>query len=130
MASDSVSVEPRPREAGSRPSDVLLVIAAVAIVLLVTARVVQRPVALQGVEPIRSQMKIEVNSASAGSLTLLPGIGVGLAERIVSHREEHGPFANVESLQNVRGIGPKTIRRVAPYVTFRAATHGADGESP
>jgi competence protein ComEA len=49
--------------------------------------------------------KVRVNSAGAAELERLPGVGPVLAERIVAHREAYGPFAAVEDLLDVPGIG-------------------------
>jgi competence protein ComEA len=48
---------------------------------------------------------IDLNRSSASRLQGLPGVGPVLAERIVSYREEHGPFSEVEDLLDVPGIG-------------------------
>jgi competence protein ComEA len=60
---------------------------------------------------------VDVNRATAGELEALPGIGPVLAERIVAHREEHGPFAAVDDLQGVRGIGPSLLADLRELVT-------------
>nr|WP_297430510.1 helix-hairpin-helix domain-containing protein [uncultured Actinotalea sp.] len=52
---------------------------------------------------------VDVNRAGPGELEALPGIGPVLAERIVADRQEHGPFASVDDLQRVRGIGPSLL---------------------
>ncbi len=49
--------------------------------------------------------KIHLNLATAAELDALPGVGPVIAERIVSYREEHGPFQAVEDLLDVPGIG-------------------------
>lgn len=51
--------------------------------------------------------KININTASASDLEKLPGVGEVLAERIVSHRTQHGPFRRVEHLMMVRGISER-----------------------
>ena len=56
--------------------------------------------------------KVDINTASAEELAVLPGIGPMLAERIVSYRKENGPFQRVEELLNVNRIGPKTLQRL------------------
>ncbi len=53
--------------------------------------------------------KLDINSATAAELETLPGIGEGLAARIVAYREEHGPFLSVEQLDDVYGIGPAKL---------------------
>ena len=52
---------------------------------------------------------IDVNAADMDGLVNLPGIGPVLAARIVSDREAHGPFDDLDALERVRGIGPATI---------------------
>lgn len=61
--------------------------------------------------------RVNLNAASAADLQELPGIGPALAERIVAHRTEHGPFRTVEDLKKVAGIGPKTFERLKDLVT-------------
>ncbi len=54
---------------------------------------------------------IDINKASVEELQELPGVGPSLAQRIVEFREEHGPFASVDELLKVRGIGEKSLER-------------------
>ena len=60
---------------------------------------------------------LDLNSATAAELDRLPGIGPELARRIVAYREVHGPFAAVEDLLRVEGIGPVTLERIRDLVT-------------
>jgi competence ComEA-like helix-hairpin-helix protein len=66
------------------------------------------------------QRPIDVNAADHAALQLLPGIGPGLAQRIVDHRADHGPFASMADLRQVKGIGPATAARMRPFVAFGA----------
>ncbi len=59
---------------------------------------------------------IDLNSASQSALEELPGIGATLAARIVSYRESNGPFASVEGLREVSGIGDKLYDQIAPLI--------------
>lgn len=59
---------------------------------------------------------IDVNSADAGRLETLPGIGPVLAQRIVDHRTTHGPFTSVAQLQDVSGIGPALLAQIEDLV--------------
>lgn len=52
---------------------------------------------------------VDLNRASASDLEQLPGVGPVLAERIVAHRESHGPFDQVEDLLDVPGIGESKL---------------------
>lgn len=76
---------------------------------LVTARGEQRQ-ADREIDDLRAQMQalvlpVDINSAPTQVLRLLPGIGPVLAERIVQNR----PFAAIEDLTRVEGIGPVTF---------------------
>ncbi|MCH8962717.1 MAG: helix-hairpin-helix domain-containing protein, partial [Bacteroidetes bacterium] len=59
---------------------------------------------------------INLNTATASELQRLPRIGPKLAARILALREAHGPFRRVQDLVQVRGIGKKTLARLAPYL--------------
>lgn len=70
---------------------------------------------------------MNLNTASAEDLTRLPGIGPVKAEAILAWREEHGGFASVEQLLEVKGIGEATLEGLRPYVTAApAAEKGGD----
>jgi comEA protein len=57
------------------------------------------------------ERQVNVNTASKEELILLPGIGPGLAERIIAYRREHGLFGSIDDLVEVGGIGEKTLER-------------------
>jgi competence ComEA-like helix-hairpin-helix protein len=61
--------------------------------------------------------RININTAPARELEALPGIGKGLAERIVEHREKHGPFRRAEHVMMVRGISETRFRALRHLVT-------------
>lgn len=61
--------------------------------------------------------RININTASARELERLPGIGQGLAERIIDHRERFGPFRRPEHLIIVRGISDKRFRALQDLIT-------------
>jgi competence protein ComEA len=60
---------------------------------------------------------INVNSASATELEALPGIGEVIAQAIVDYRTENGPFASVDALLDVSGIGDATLAEIRDLVT-------------
>ena len=66
--------------------------------------------------PLPEGFNVELNHAPWPELALLPGIGPTLAKRIVAHRRRFRSFANVEELRLVRGIGPKKLERIRPYI--------------
>ena len=65
---------------------------------------------------VESSYLIDLNHASVEELTLLDGIGVALARRIIEKREELGGFQNVEELKQVRGIGDSTLEAIRHYI--------------
>ncbi|MCG9131072.1 ComEA family DNA-binding protein [Candidatus Poribacteria bacterium] len=59
---------------------------------------------------------LNINTASAEELQTLPNIGESTAQRIINYRTQHGNFVNVDALENVRGIGAKTLEKLKPFV--------------
>lgn len=59
---------------------------------------------------------IDINSAGAEELDLLPGIGPVKAAAIIDYRAEHGPFSDVQELLEVPGIGETTLEGLRDYV--------------
>ena len=59
---------------------------------------------------------IDLNTADIRQLTALPGIGEGLARRIIDYRAFCGPFSKPEELLNVEGIGEKTLESILDLV--------------
>ena len=62
---------------------------------------------------------LDLNAASQAELERLPGIGPSLARRIIEYRGRHGPFASVDSLGGVWGIGPRSLERLRSLLTVR-----------
>lgn len=69
---------------------------------------------MAGKKPV-PQAKVDVNRATQKELQTLPGIGPTLSQRIMETREKQ-PFAKVEDLRRVKGIGVKTLENIRPYV--------------
>ena len=61
--------------------------------------------------------KLNINVASKENLCLLPGIGEALAQQIIDYRQNIGPFASVEELRFVNGMGSKKLDAIYDYVT-------------
>jgi competence protein ComEA len=60
---------------------------------------------------------IDINRASAAELEELPGVGPATAEAIIAHREQNGPFASVDDLLDVRGIGEAKLEQLRDRAT-------------
>ena len=60
---------------------------------------------------------VDINTAGVEELSTLPGIGEGLAGRIVRYREANGAFESVEALTEVSGIGEKKLEELRDYIT-------------
>ena len=61
---------------------------------------------------------VDINRASEDELRVLPGIGSVLASRIVEAREREGPFASLEDLRRVRGLGRAKLERLARAIAL------------
>ena len=60
---------------------------------------------------------LDVNRAAAAELAALPGVGPGLAQRIVEERERRGRFESPEALRYVLGMGPKKLAAIRRFIT-------------
>jgi competence protein ComEA len=65
---------------------------------------------------------VNLNTADASQLALLPRIGPSVAQRILTFRKEHGAFKSADDLLLVRGIGEKTYALIKPYVAVSGET--------
>lgn len=63
--------------------------------------------------------KVNVNTASSEQLESLPGVGPATARAIIEYRKRNGGFHSVDELIEVRGIGPKKLEQIRPYVIVR-----------
>jgi competence protein ComEA len=62
---------------------------------------------------------VDINAADAATLVTIPGIGPGLAARIVAFRTSNGAFASVDELLDVSGITDRRLDAMLPYVIAR-----------
>jgi competence protein ComEA len=62
-------------------------------------------------------LPIDINRAGAAALEAVPGLGPSRSAAIVAEREARGPYADVDALARVRGIGPATIDKLRPFLT-------------
>ncbi len=73
------------------------------------------PLSSKAAKILAADAKIDVNAAAEADLMRLPGVGPTLAARIVQHRTA-APFAAVDDLRKVKGIGAKTLEAIRPFV--------------
>ncbi len=69
---------------------------------------------------------VEVNTASVQLLSYVSGLGATLAENIVSHRNENGPFPTRDALKAVKRLGPKAFEQSAGFLRIRDSVNPLD----
>ncbi len=62
---------------------------------------------------------VNLNTASAVELDMLPGIGPAIAGRIIDYRQTVGNFKTIEELTNVSGIGSATFAKLKDHITVQ-----------
>jgi competence protein ComEA len=70
-----------------------------------------------GVQSFSSPTLIDINTASLDELNTLPGIGPTLAQNIIDYRDTYGPFAFIEDIMNVDGIGTSAFEEIKDLIT-------------
>ncbi len=78
--------------------------------------VIGTPIPAPTEAPSNSEL-ININTASQTELESLPGIGPTTAQKIIAYREANGPFAKIEDIVNVSGIGPGTFEKIKDLIT-------------
>lgn len=75
-----------------------------------------RLIEVERAAPRTAAFRVDINQAEWPELSQLPGIGPTLAQRIVESRQTEGPFHGHDDLLRIRGIGPRTLQRISPYL--------------
>lgn len=75
-----------------------------------------------GAQPASKGAVVNINTADASQLALLPRIGPAAAKRIVEYREANGGFKRTTDLMQVKGIGDKTFELISPYLVTEGKT--------
>lgn len=65
---------------------------------------------------------VNINTADASQLALLPRVGAAAAKRIIEYRTEHGAFAKSTDLMQVKGFGDKTYERLSSLIVVKGDT--------
>jgi uncharacterized protein len=81
------------------------------------------------VEDAVNAVGVDLNTASAPLLARVSGVGPGLAEAIVAHRDQHGPFATRRDLLKVARLGPKAFEQAAGFLRITGGAEPLDASS-
>jgi uncharacterized protein len=81
------------------------------------------------VEDCVNGVGVDVNTASAPLLSRVSGIGSGLAENIVAHRDANGPFRSRRALKDVPRLGPKAYEQCAGFLRIRGGDDPLDASA-
>jgi competence protein ComEA len=65
---------------------------------------------------------VNVNTASAAELEMLPGIGASRAKAVIEAREARGGFKSLDDLLAVKGIGEASLAKLRPHLTLEGKT--------
>jgi competence protein ComEA len=74
------------------------------------------PIEIERLPAKQFEFQFDINDATWVEWAQLPGIGETLAHRIVVDREQNGRFETIEALKRVKGIGPKTVEKLRPWL--------------
>jgi protein Tex len=86
--------------------------------------------ALEGVvEDAVNAVGVDLNTASAALLSHVSGLGPGLAEAIVAHRDAHGAFPSRKALKDVPRLGPRAFEQCAGFLRIRDGAEPLDASS-
>lgn len=75
------------------------------------------PIEISSQQPREYFYSIDINNASWVEWAQLDGIGEKLARRIVKDREDRGAFKSIDDVRRVRGLGPKLIEKLRPFLS-------------
>jgi len=78
-----------------------------------------QPIEIDRIRRTPVGFRLDLNTTNWVELSQLEGIGPKLARRIITDRDRNGRFNHVEELQRVRGIGPRTVAKLRPWLTVR-----------
>ncbi len=82
-----------------------------------------------GIGPLAAA-PVDINTADAATLAAaINGVGPSRAAAIIAYREANGPFASVDELTAIRGIGPKLLERNREVISVGGQSMGEGGKA-
>ncbi|MFK8047595.1 MAG: ComEA family DNA-binding protein [Halioglobus sp.] len=103
----------------SRPSTTLFGALGFALLLGLNPLLTSNYVHAKEPTPAAAVTSVNINNADAQTLaTNLKGVGLSRAKEIVRYRETYGPFASVDELEEVKGVGLSTIEKNRVLLTL------------
>jgi uncharacterized protein len=78
------------------------------------------------VESVVNYVGVDVNTASAALLGYVAGISKKVAQAIIAHRDENGPFSSRAELKKVKGLGPKAFEQAAGFLRVPGSKNPLD----
>lgn len=99
-----------------------LYITVITLMLAVSSMALAEDAPVNGGTEKQAQGVVNINTAEAAQLALLPRVGEKAAARIIEYRTQHGPFKKTSDLMQVKGFGAKTFERLAPYISLTGQT--------
>lgn len=94
----------------------VFVLLAMAIYFGLVAKQANGLVEIETAPRLKFDFKVDVNRAKWFELFAIPGVGETLAKRIVEYRNQNGEFSSIDELEAVRGLGPTSVQKMAPYL--------------
>jgi competence ComEA-like helix-hairpin-helix protein len=79
---------------------------------------------------VQAEYAVDINRATERDLLNLPEVGPSLARNILSYREQHGDFHSLSEFGEVPGVGPQTLKQLAPYLYFVNQPDAATNDTP
>ena len=89
-----------------------------------------QPIEVDRLPARQYDFRIDINSASWVEWTQIEGIGETTANKIIADRETNGPFRGIQDLLRVKGIGPKTLEKMRPYLREPTSEGNAPKSAP
>ncbi|MDX1925172.1 MAG: helix-hairpin-helix domain-containing protein [Pirellulaceae bacterium] len=78
---------------------------------------------------VEAEYKVDINQARERDLLNLPEVGPALAKSILAYRAQHGNFHSLSEFGEVPGVGPQTLKQLAPFLYFSDQPDGAKNET-